>query len=51
MDVFLKVTKEVKDLEGLVLKTENKSFIVGTDPGEIQTKRFMLDKVLETRAV
>ena len=37
--------------KGLVLKTNGKSFIVGADPGDIQTKRFMLDKVLETRAV
>lgn len=41
----------ILESKGLVLKTNEKSFIVGTDLGEIQTKRFMLNKVLETRDV
>lgn len=34
---------------GLVLKPRKESFLVATDPGETQTKRFMLEKVIESR--
>ncbi len=37
--------------KGLVMKTKGESFVVATDEGEIQTKRFMLDKIVETRLV
>jgi DNA polymerase III epsilon subunit-like protein len=33
---------------GLVLKTNDESFLVATDPGETQTKRFMLSKILDS---
>lgn len=36
---------------GLVLKSNKESFLVATDPGETQTKRFMLDKILGSREV
>jgi len=35
--------------KGLVLKTKGESFLVATDPGETQTKRFVLDKILDSR--
>lgn len=35
--------------KGLVMKTKEEGFVVGVDTGEIQTKRFMLGKILETR--
>jgi hypothetical protein len=34
---------------GLVLRSVGDSFLVATDPGEVQTKRFLLGKTLETR--
>lgn len=36
---------------GLVIKTNGESFLVATDPGETQTKRFMLDKILESKKI
>lgn len=35
--------------KGLVLKTKDESFLVATDPGEVQTKRFLLNKVVDTK--
>lgn len=35
--------------KGLVMKTKGDSFVVGVDEGDIQTKRFMLDKVVDTK--
>ena len=35
---------------GLVIKTNGESFLVATDPGETQTKRFMLDKILDSKS-
>ncbi len=37
--------------KGLVLKTKEESFLVACDQGEIQTKRFMLSKILDTRLI
>jgi DNA polymerase III epsilon subunit family exonuclease len=35
--------------KGLVLKSNEDSFLVAVDPGETQTKRFMVNKVLNSR--
>ncbi|MGH1468457.1 MAG: 3'-5' exonuclease [Bdellovibrionales bacterium] len=35
--------------KGLVMKTKGDSFVVGVDEGDVQTKRFMLDKIVDTK--
>lgn len=36
---------------GLVLKTKDESFLVAADPGDDQSKRFMLSKITQSRSV
>lgn len=35
--------------KGLVMKTKEESFVVGVDEGEVQPKRFMLEKIVDTK--
>ncbi len=37
--------------KGLVMKTKNQSFFVGVDLNDVQTKRFMLDKIVDTKSI
>jgi len=56
LDIELKYSKGSKknqwrrlNTKGLVLKEENIGFLVARDPGDIQTKRFMLSKIDDVR--